>query len=684
MTIGLCLSGGGAKGSFELGALRLLYDRGIRPDVISSTSVGSINAIKLAEGEDQAQPNRGLAGLEAIWASLQVNTDMYKEEPWLHDKDMDPRVRDYITGHSPGLGIKPDVSVASGDLNGVFNWANGVFFALFDGASLLKSLSLIRNARSVYNLDPIRAMLYSRVDLAAIADWAASGKKLRMGAVSLESGELRYISESGVMLNRDGSPLLWRGPLSPSCRVLKDGLNGLVAKLRSLHTDLSKAAPGEKPGIAEEIQSVAEDATRARSDFQACVAAQPRIPLTVDLREGVLASASMPAIFPTVRLGDENYTDAGLREIIPVRVAIDVGATILYIISASPLAMEGTWAGAYDGASMVDVLSRSLVDVTLNEIAGTDLSAAKDASDAFTIVPDVELHDATTIDPGLIQINRDYGYMRAADVLDRVPQDSPRWASATQIALTRLATWRAEIRRYGHEDPTNLPAGSGPPDVSRDVEIANGKGHLRELLKGRSDAGGPMPAGVSRWAETLELHPWSMSLNDAAFVVQDVPTSMVFKAPPVTATIAMRNMGATTWTSSHGYALGSQTPQDNATWGSTRIPLPADIPPGEVATFAISVTAPRPPGAVFQWRMVQDGREWFGAQSPATNVHVSEPAQCAGIRQKLRALELQIKSLHDQLSKAAPAERPDIAEQIQQAAAEAGSVRQTSNDLGCS
>src|SRR5690348_2027086 len=40
MTNGLCLSGGGAKGDFELGAVRCLYDRGIRPDVIISTSVG--------------------------------------------------------------------------------------------------------------------------------------------------------------------------------------------------------------------------------------------------------------------------------------------------------------------------------------------------------------------------------------------------------------------------------------------------------------------------------------------------------------------------------------------------------------------------------------------------------------------------------------------------------------------
>ena len=46
MPIAISLSGGGAKGDFEVGALRLLYDRGIRPDVLTGSSVGAINAVK--------------------------------------------------------------------------------------------------------------------------------------------------------------------------------------------------------------------------------------------------------------------------------------------------------------------------------------------------------------------------------------------------------------------------------------------------------------------------------------------------------------------------------------------------------------------------------------------------------------------------------------------------------------
>ncbi|MDQ4070564.1 MAG: patatin-like phospholipase family protein, partial [Actinomycetota bacterium] len=59
MPIGIVLSGGGAKGDFQVGALRFLYNQGIRPDILSGTSVGAINAAKLAEGENPADPTQG-------------------------------------------------------------------------------------------------------------------------------------------------------------------------------------------------------------------------------------------------------------------------------------------------------------------------------------------------------------------------------------------------------------------------------------------------------------------------------------------------------------------------------------------------------------------------------------------------------------------------------------------------
>lgn len=84
----LVLSGGASRGDFEVGAVQYLYRiRGLHPSIICGTSVGAINALKLAEGEPKtaakAGPDghlQGLAGLEEIWLSLQKNDDANKIE----------------------------------------------------------------------------------------------------------------------------------------------------------------------------------------------------------------------------------------------------------------------------------------------------------------------------------------------------------------------------------------------------------------------------------------------------------------------------------------------------------------------------------------------------------------------------------------------------------------------------
>ncbi|WP_250673373.1 patatin-like phospholipase family protein [Paraclostridium ghonii] len=43
MKLGLCLAGGGAKGAFQAGVIYGLYEKGLDFDIISGTSIGSIN-----------------------------------------------------------------------------------------------------------------------------------------------------------------------------------------------------------------------------------------------------------------------------------------------------------------------------------------------------------------------------------------------------------------------------------------------------------------------------------------------------------------------------------------------------------------------------------------------------------------------------------------------------------------
>jgi len=103
--------------------------------------------------------------------------------------------------------------------------------------------------------------------------------------------------------------------------------------------------------------------------------------------------------------------------------------------------------------------------------------------------------------------------------------------------------------------------------------------------------------------------------NNAQFISQTVPTS-VNAGASFNVSIVLKNTGTTTWTNANAYRLGSQNPQDNTTWGTTRIVLPNSVVPNAQVTITASLTAPLNQNpANFQWKMVQDGVEWFGEQT---------------------------------------------------------------------
>lgn len=61
------LGGGGARGAFQIGALRALFEAGIRPDLLVGTSIGAVNATAIALwGFDEI----GLFGLELAYQKV--------------------------------------------------------------------------------------------------------------------------------------------------------------------------------------------------------------------------------------------------------------------------------------------------------------------------------------------------------------------------------------------------------------------------------------------------------------------------------------------------------------------------------------------------------------------------------------------------------------------------------------
>ncbi|GAC1386527.1 MAG: hypothetical protein NVS1B7_4420 [Candidatus Saccharimonadales bacterium] len=110
------------------------------------------------------------------------------------------------------------------------------------------------------------------------------------------------------------------------------------------------------------------------------------------------------------------------------------------------------------------------------------------------------------------------------------------------------------------------------------------------------------------------------SLDNAAFVSQNVPTSMSCGTATAVA-ITMTNSGSTTWTAAQFYQLTAINPLSNTTWGNSTIALPTSVVPGASVTFNWSAIAPSKTGTYnFQWQLSQNGVV-FGA--PTTNIAVN-------------------------------------------------------------
>ncbi|MEN9867650.1 MAG: hypothetical protein RL748_3240, partial [Pseudomonadota bacterium] len=116
--------------------------------------------------------------------------------------------------------------------------------------------------------------------------------------------------------------------------------------------------------------------------------------------------------------------------------------------------------------------------------------------------------------------------------------------------------------------------------------------------------------------------------NNAAYISQSVPHAMA-AGKQITVSVTMKNTGTTTWTGPN-YRLASQNPVGNWTWNIPRVLLNTNesVPPGGTKTFTFTIT----PEAItsfdraiyrnFQWQMIQEGTEFFGALTENINVNL--------------------------------------------------------------
>ena len=195
--------------------------------------------------------------------------------------------------------------------------------------------------------------------------------------------------------------------------------------------------------------------------------------------------------------------------------------------------------------------------------------------------------------------------------------------------------WISQYEFYVSADGTNwgTPVSSGAFDYSGQTFGCGGASSPTAFIKtfapvsGRyvrlyAPSGGNDAAG-NPWASAAEIDV-SGSSNNAQFISQSAPPTSMTAGQTANVSVTMKNTGTSTWSPVANYHLGSQNPGDNVNWGFHRVDLSSSVSPNSNYTFNFTVTAPSTPSTYnFQWRMVQDGIEWFGDQGANVVVSVS-------------------------------------------------------------
>jgi len=464
------LAGGGTKGSFEVGALQyLIATEGIVPDIITATSAGAIGAVVLAQARTLPEFAHRVQQMEDDILAMTRTGYVFGEQPWLRalrGTSLGAEIMQALTeGTRPPLppGADRDRTFGSGyelavddekappSARGqrraqrkVRRRARRKIVRLVVGASFRLPRArrkLQTSGSAVMNLHPLAEAMRSGgpsgihpVDLALID---RPGLQLRLAVTALRAGVLRYVTESGIIVEEDA--------MTPA----------------------------------------------------AGVAAGP-----VDVLEGALASASVPVVFPPRPLADDDYVDGGVLQNVPVRAALHLGATRVIAVLAIPLRVPREEHN-FSNDQAANIGLRALGVISLADRQRENLAIALTPGISLTTIdPVVDVVGYFEAEVGLLRINRDYGWLRAADVMaEGDPTLRAEIAAQThQIAEARLRAWHTEEKLWGSA-AQGRDSEAGICALLRECKLS-----VRDLVDQRKQLGFPVPDGCEEWWTEYEVH----------------------------------------------------------------------------------------------------------------------------------------------------------------------------------
>jgi NTE family protein len=440
------LAGGGAKGAFEAGAVSyLVEEEGALPDVITATSAGALCAAVLAQARGREEMVLQARRLHEDLLAMTRSDLLFGKQPWV--AALDGTLFGRAIDHWVVERTRPPVSGPHGPA------------PLATAAAEAPP----RRRRTLRMLGQVAR---------ALPSLGRAGRRLRG-----RTGSVLTLEPLAERLRHGGEGV---APIDPAL-VARPGL------------ELRLAVVALGAGV---LRYVTGDGRIVASDAVTPVAGPAGGP--VDLVDAVIASASVPMIFPPRPMAGDAYVDGGVVENIPVAAAAALGASRVYAIVAVPLQPPQDRYD-YTRASAPQVFLRAVGAISFAERQRSNLAPQLPPGTELRVIdPLVDVVGPFDLSRGLMLLNMDYGWLRAADVCAELdPATARRVADATNaIVVGRTQAWHREEEMWN----------GGAATASDLAALARCKRVVRDALSERKGLGLPTPLEAGAWWSEYEVH----------------------------------------------------------------------------------------------------------------------------------------------------------------------------------
>ncbi len=426
--IAVVLSGGGARGGYEAGTLLAFQDAGLPTHILTSTSIGSINAASYAaHSEGYVGKAEALidSWLDVVPTALGIDWSRYivvLAGLIIASAGFGNLIRYWMSknGYSIHL-VLPAATWISLGMAGL----SILFF--YSQLTYIYYVAAAKVSGRKWKPEP-RKLAFSAIGNVCV--WAFVVLFINYAHLDFSSGTLIHMRPETRIILGGGTAfllLLWlslrdrlsrlsreflrlplRSGLFPNferARFLREAIPAQGFRrspIRVVFTAADVKTGDERYFVNAPLDQVAADPGVNRSFVQ------EKMETTEDVIQAVIASSAYPMVYEVVPINGNLFTDGGIVAVEPIRPAIRLGADVLFLVLVQPLKQEPAPVQTF-----LDVAMHTF-DILMSQNLKVDLEMLKNANSVC-----MEHAARLKVRPEEVSLDvggRDYRYMKSFTV----------------------------------------------------------------------------------------------------------------------------------------------------------------------------------------------------------------------------------------------------------------------------